>query len=455
MITITARIDLISGGNISGATSNFGGNNISGGLPYGDNKVAVGNPFILGASKLGEGATFEDRVGYFIGEMPSDENGNFSAPYELSIESSTPLKSLTVAFDTQNMRHPEKINLTLNKTVRFVSYGKFGGGYPIYYYFAINIPQQSTPPFEFVESSIPIIEGKSPKIKFVEYREAQGYIYEFEYDIPDLNSNPSQIEVAVAFDESKKKKKEIFDDDSIFTIQIPENISNIVTLEIPNWNAPNFPLVISGIYTNISLDINRRNLISFSRSIFDRSDHKRPSYGIISNTGNIEFNDLNGEIADYAEQLLLTSDLSVVAHLNNTLAKTSEKIGVFETREWDYDNDNRSVSVSLKDDLEEWQDISVEGFSYDPRKPFNILENGTMADLYRWLYNATPSKYKMLSLAELDEQTRTILGSTSIRYPLLESATLWRQWQKLCEVCALYIYKNNEGRTVCTYTYGS
>jgi hypothetical protein len=244
------------------------------------------------------------------------------------------------------------------------------------------------------------------------------------------------------------------DDDAIFTVGNLTS-TNSHTITIDNWNSPNYPLVIMGIYVEISIDIDYRNLIALNRSITYRGDNKLPSYGIISNTGNLEFNDLDGEIRDYAEQLLLTSDLKVVITLNNTLANTHEQVGVFETRNWDYDNDNRSVSVSLKDDLEEWQDIQVDGFNYDPRNPNAVLINKSMRNLYDWLEGKTPSKYNMLKFNELDGETQVILMTTLIEYPLLENGTLWEQWTKLCQVCGLYIYKNNEGKTVCTYTYGS
>jgi hypothetical protein len=85
-----------------------------------------------------------------------------------------------------------------------------------------------------------------------------------------------------------------------------------------------------------------------------------------------------------------------------------------------------------------------------------------MSNVYKWLQGQdengnyrTPEKYQMLSFEQLDEKTQNILENTTIDYPLLENGTLWEQWQKLCEVCGLYIYKNNEGKTVCTYTYGS
>jgi hypothetical protein len=182
-----------------------------------------------------------------------------------------------------------------------------------------------------------------------------------------------------------------------------------------------------------------------------------PSYGIISNVGDVSFNDICGQIAYYAELLILGSDLKVVMMLNDTLSSKSELMAIMETQDWNYDNDNMSVSVSLKDDLVEWQDISVDGINYDPRYPNKVLTNGTMEDLYKWLQDGqrTPSKYQMLPFEELDTSTKGILTNTEIDYPLLKSGSLWEQWTKLCQVCGLYIYKNSQGETVCSYTYGS
>lgn len=365
MITLTAQINLISddNGSLNSVSSELFGNNISSVWQSIRGVKSQGsNPFIIGASKLGDGSTFSDKVDYFIGSQLSDDNGEFQPPCEITVNGNN-IKSLTIAFDTVNNRHPNTI-----------------------------------------------------KIDDAEY----------------------------------------VDDDAIFTISdLPS--ANTHTITIDNWNAPKYPLVITGIYVEISIDIDYRNLISLNRSITYRADNKLPSYGIISNTGNLEFNDLNGEIRDYAEQMLLTSDLKVVIKLNNTLTNTKEQVGIFETETWDYDNDNRSVSVSLKDDLEEWQDIQVKGFNFDPRKPFETITDGKMSNVYRWLQDKTrtPEKYGMFKFEQLDAKTQEILENTIVQYPVLEDGTLWEQWTKLCQVCGLYIYKNGFGNTVCTYTYGS
>lgn len=246
-------------------------------------------------------------------------------------------------------------------------------------------------------------------------------------------------------------------DDAVVTLKIKE--SNSITVN--SWNKPNAPLIIRGIYTDVSIDLDYSNLISMSGSIFERSDYKLPNFGIISNSGNIEFNDTDGEILDYAEEGWLTGGLETKIQLVNTLKKDGDgnyvknNVGTYYTAIWNYDTDNRTVSVSIKDDLEEWQDITVEGFNYDPRNPNKVLKNKTMGDLYKWLWGKTPSKYKMQTLEELDETTSAKLNSTYIEYPLLKSGNLWQQWSKFCEANQTHIYKNFDGITVCKYNGGN
>ena len=362
MITLTAKINLLSGDNtaLSLGSDDLSGNNISSNLSdiVGVKKQGS-NPFIIGARKLGDGSTFSDGVDYFIGKQLSYDDGSFQTPYMITINSSFAITSITISFDTENGRHPKSVWID---------------------------------------------------------------------------------------------QEEYIDDDAIFTVsRLRENTSH--TIDIFDWNTPEYPLVITGIYVEVSIDIDRRNLIGISRSIFDRSDLKLPSFGIISNTGNIEFNDTNGEIRDYADALLLESGLKCEIFLNNTLANAQERIGLFETGDWNYDNDNRVVSVSIKDDLEEWQEIDVAGISYDPR----VLENKPFKWIYDYLHEITTANgnYNMLSFDELDGETQGILQNTYMQYPLLESGSLWEQWTKLCEVCQLHIYKNNDGVIICRYNGGN
>lgn len=196
---------------------------------------------------------------------------------------------------------------------------------------------------------------------------------------------------------------------------------------------------------NIEIVIDNRNMISLDRTIMDRSDINKPSWGIIANSGNIEFNDLDDKIKDYIEQQLLKSDLSVYLEIRNTLVENKvEQVGEFATDKWTYDNNNRVVGVSLKDDLLQWQNILTDGMQ--------LQNQMTMLQIYNYLKSITPT---MWTFEPLDTQTLAMLTKTVCAYPYLESGSLWSQWNKLCEVCGLYIYKNNDNNIVVSYEFRS
>lgn len=361
MIALSAKIDLISDSKlILSSQSGFVGNNISSSV---DNvigtKAKSNNPFIIGSSKLGDGSTFSNGVGYFISNELSDEYGKFPTKYVLQINSSKPITSLTISFDTYNNLHPQSLN----------------------------------------------IDGT-----------------------------------------------EYTDNDAIFTVSnlSPSNLHAVV---ISNWNKPNSPLVISGIYVGVKIEINRRNMTNLSRSISDRENLQTVSYGIISNKANIEFNDFSGEIPDYAEQNLLKDGLATTIYIENTLTKKKQEIGHFITREWQYDNDSKYCSVSLSDELIKWQEINVDSIDY-----YN--EANAEPKNAHWFYDklhyiTISNGFKMLSFDELDFPTKSILDYMIIKYPTLKSGTLWSQWQKLCELCHLHIYLNQNGIVGCYYNEGN
>lgn len=488
MITLTAKINLLSGENsaLSLGSDNLSGNNISSKLRgiVGIKKKGS-NPFIIGASKLGDGSTFSDGasklgdgVGYFIGDKLSSKNGVFPTPYAITINSTKELNSLTIAFDDINRRHPKFINIYKKEPVYKNQELEIQKTYETSNRYCFYCPISKIENSSSVKiNSIKDVNGNSLTKEDIEkyasfsyhtetLTEIYFYVFISKYEGYQLTGDSIFVEIEYIEGE-KFVSTEYKDDDAIFTIANLNKNKDII-IEISTWNSPLYPLVITGIYAEVSIEIDRRNLISISRSIFDRSDLKLPSWGIISNTGNIEFNDTDGEIRDYAEQLLLESGLKCEIKLNNTLVDgASQTIGVFETDEWDYDNDNRVVSVSLKDDLEEWQDINVSEISYDPRKP----ENKPFNWLYEHLWKLTSNRssyvndkgetiigtgnYNMLSIVELDEATQAVLNNTYIQYPLLESGSLWQQWTKLCQACQLHIYKNSDGVVVCRYNGGN
>lgn len=457
MITLTAKIDLITGQNqgLRVEPITLSRNNISSeiGAVLGV-KQQTSNPFIFGVNKFGDETYLSSGVDYFIGSEFSDNKGVFNQPYEFVVYGEEKLDTLTIAFDPKANSYPKNIEI-----VNSIIDDSPSKQVEDYYYLYSNAFDMEEP--EYYE--IVGVYASGRKLQANEY-EIAGIEYSYgaiRYGIRLGKYQYFDYGISVVLLIVPKNAQSIFyNDDPYFTFTVSD--VNACFVRILDWNTTNSPLVISGIYADITIDIDYKNLISINGSIFERGETKLPSYGIISNNGELEFNDIDGEIKDYADLLLVNSDLKVVVTLKNTLSKKEEQVGVFQTESWNYDNDNRSVSVSLKDDLEEWQDIQVKGFSYDPREPFKVIEYGKMSNVYRWLQqqdengnDRTPQKYDMLSFDELDIETKTILENTTIDYPLLEDGTLWEQWTKLCEVCGLYIYKRKDGKTVCSYTYGS
>ncbi|MCM1437794.1 MAG: hypothetical protein NC131_01090 [Roseburia sp.] len=281
-----------------------------------------------------------------------------------------------------------------------------------------------------------------------------------DYDIYVRGENISQL--TIVFNKRKNEYprsivvdgETFYDDDSTWTLILTNKDTH--TIKISNWNTPNSPMVISSIYADLSIELDETNLLDFGRTIMDKSDIEQPSFGIISNTGSLSFIDKDGEVADYIAQQLVNSENVITAYLEDKETGAKEQIAYFNTQNWNYNNSQSLVDVSLKDDLEEWQDINVPAISYVP----TVSTSQTAEWFYRYLQEErivdgkkeriTPEKYQMLSFEELDGETQAILRGTTIQYPLLESSNLWNEWNKLCQLCFLYIYKRGDGRTVCT-----
>lgn len=353
MITITAKIN-ISGdnrGTINSIANNVGGNNVSADINAVLDKqnIKIGNPFILGSSKLGSGAYYVANLPYFMGRRLSDSNGNFAQSYTITISGSN-ISSAIIVFDKENGEHPNSI----------------------------------------------IVDGET-----------------------------------------------IYDNDPQFEIAF-NSTANSHTIEISNWNTPYKPLIITGIYASLDIEINRKNLMSFNSDITDRGNISKPSYGIISNNANLTFADFDEKALDLITQKVLHSGIEVEVWLNNTDSGKREQICLMETRELSYDNENRQVQLSLKDNLEEWQEINI--------KKMQLRNTMTAFEIYEYLKSKTPRKYEFV---ELDNDTEMILKQTTISNPYIEADTLWEQWDKLCQLCLLHIYENNAGKVVVAYDNGN
>ncbi len=198
------------------------------------------------------------------------------------------------------------------------------------------------------------------------------------------------------------------------------------------------------IDTEVKFD--RRNLLSIESEITDRGDIEMPSFGIISNGGSMSFNDNNSRFLNYANAGILTEGIEIKIFLENTLTKRKRQVGTYYTADWDYDNDNRSVSVSFKDKLEEWQEIFVEDLVLSEYEM-------TLLEIYYKLKEISENNgYKF---EEIDQSSKfySFLKNTKCAYPHLFSDRLWNEWKKFCDACSCYIYINKIGNVSIYYEF--
>jgi hypothetical protein len=203
--------------------------------------------------------------------------------------------------------------------------------------------------------------------------------------------------------------------------------------------------------------VDRGNIVSLDVGISDRSDNSAPSFGIISNTGRIDFIDNKSvSILQYAKSNLLKSNFEVKCFLKNSQIKIndepkSETVATMLTSSWSYDTEDKVVSVSIKDFLEEWQEIEVAGTTPEIEADFS----GNALSLYKDLiFLATPDKYRSL-FQDLDSHTEEHLASIQDNIGAIEPSTLWGVWERFCIATQTHLVVGSEGKIVVRYNGGN
>lgn len=245
------------------------------------------------------------------------------------------------------------------------------------------------------------------------------------------------------------------DNDSQWEFKLDEP-STVFRISVSNWSMPNKPFVLTGIYTDLHIHLDYSKITDIDVGIVTQADFSKPSYGIVSNSGSISFNDFYNEISDYIELGLLKEGALVQVYIENSLVKYQKyKVCEMYTDKWTYDEENKSVTVSLVDGLEKLQeiqfftvakinghDVSFEGIPYFPR----ISKSVTYKDIYNILKEKTEIHgIKVLEFDDYPDYIKEYISSIRNPYPYMNSSTLWFAWQQFGEATKTHIYKNSEG----------
>lgn len=197
--------------------------------------------------------------------------------------------------------------------------------------------------------------------------------------------------------------------------------------------------------------VDKKNLLSLDISVFDRADTSLPSFGIISNTGKIEFidNDPNVSISQYANLGLLKDNLNVNVYLVNSQTKKEKKQGFMFTSSWGYNSDTKTVSVSLKDRLQDWQNIDLVMPVYD-------IFTGATANAYnKFIELSAKAPVSYGERVSIDEKTEEHLKSIPDNIIYFSGGSRWNTWNRFCIATQTHLYSDEEGVVRLVYNGGN
>ena len=231
------------------------------------------------------------------------------------------------------------------------------------------------------------------------------------------------------------------------------------TIHFVAMNKPNVPLIITGIFSKLSVDIDSRRLDELTLEHQSVGDNERPSFGIISNSGDISLIDYDMTFKSLAQLGLLNEDCPITMTATDTLTGKSATIGKYLTNSWQYNTNNNTVSVSLKDDLLTWQELAFDGFvgqiqHFDEQaRKYYYSDSGNYADIYQKITENFPNviitDFLDVSFIELLES----LIDGEIQICQMSRSPLWGAMQKLCEVSGVHIFKTYDNEIGFSYGY--
>lgn len=249
---------------------------------------------------------------------------------------------------------------------------------------------------------------------------------------------PKQIELHAEVDGVMTFIGNFKDDDVQWEFKLAKSTKR-VKFKVYEWSMPNKPFVVTGIYSDLKLTLDYTKITDISCGIVTQAEFVKPSYGIVSNSGTISFNDFYNEISDYIELGLLKEGALVNIWIENSLIPSQKyKVSEMYTDKWTYDEENKTVTVTLVDGLEKLQEISFEGIAYYPRTS-KTMNYGA---IYRILKRRTED---VGMVVKISEDVMRYIAYMANFHPYMNSCSLWDAWRQFAEATKTHIYKNANG----------
>jgi hypothetical protein len=153
-------------------------------------------------------------------------------------------------------------------------------------------------------------------------------------------------------------------------------------------------------------------------------------YGIYSNKGTISFFDYDKSFHNLMETN--PTDVKVQTYASNPVS--DKLIGTFLIDDYDYDDETKLVSLTLKDKLLSWQNISFEDI-----RIFNTKS------LYYIISQILSSSRMSLSDVDFSANAMDILQRINVYCPIIVGDTLWSAINKVCQASMCRVCCNENG----------
>lgn len=197
-----------------------------------------------------------------------------------------------------------------------------------------------------------------------------------------------------------------------------------------------YPTIISGINIGVRYAVDKINMVDMDISQSDRPTNNKPIFGVMSGTASLKVKDDGGELLGYVQNKTIGRNSPVEFIIKNSTANKQQSVAKMLISDLKYDVNNFNIYIELSDGLLELQETESNEIkmSTTPMTAKAVFER----------LKAYVTKYEFAVTANAE----TIMSSTTIKYPFLEQSKVWAAFDKLCNLCGLYMYMGADGKIV-------
>lgn len=197
-----------------------------------------------------------------------------------------------------------------------------------------------------------------------------------------------------------------------------------------------YPTIISGINIGVRYAVDKINMVDMDISQSDRPTNNKPIFGVMSGTASLKVKDDGGELLGYVQNKTIGRNSPVEFIIKNSAANKQQSVAKMLISDLKYDVNNFNIDLELSDGLLELQETESNEIkmSTTPMTAKAVFER----------LKAYVTKYEFAVTANAE----TIMSSTTIKYPFLEQSKVWAAFDKLCNLCGLYMYMGADGKIV-------